>query len=260
MTTPGAGTTALLEAIESYYDEVPRASATIEEVGPFTLFVRRSGQGWPFYARPRLGCAGPFTAEDVDRVRARQRELGVPEALEWVHDTTPALAAAIRKTDLSLAEHPLMVLADPAPTSLPDGLRVELLDADDARLPMVYAAVSAGFAETDDVGSPKDPGALREAVASGVLRMVGAFDDSGVLGGGSHSPRGRVTELTGIAVLPRARGRGVGAALTAALVEDARSLGVGTVFLSAGSPRVAAIYGRVGFRTVGTACIAEAAT
>jgi ribosomal protein S18 acetylase RimI-like enzyme len=79
-----------------------------------------------------------------------------------------------------------------------------------------------------------------------------------VLGGGSHGPRGTTTELTGIAVLPRARRRGVGAAVTAALVEDAHALGVRTVFLSAQDDAVARVYERVGFVRVGTACIAEA--
>jgi hypothetical protein len=46
--------------------------------------------------------------------------------------------------------------------------------------------------------------------------------------------------------------------VTWALVEDARRLGIGTVFLSAGSERIARIYGRLGFRRVGTAYIAEA--
>ena len=40
---------------------------------------------WPFYARPALG-ARPVAPDDVERVRARQRELGVPEAFEWVSD------------------------------------------------------------------------------------------------------------------------------------------------------------------------------
>ena len=66
-----------------------------------------------------------------------------------------------------------------------------------------------------------------------------------------------MTELTGIAVLPAARARGVGAAITAALVADARHCDVETVFLSAGSPQVAAIYERGGFLPVGTACVAE---
>jgi ribosomal protein S18 acetylase RimI-like enzyme len=87
--------------------------------------------------------------------------------------------------------------------------------------------------------------------------MAGAYDEQGTaVGGGSHGPRGEVTELTGIAVLPRARRRGVGAALAAALVEDAHARGVRTVFLSAQDDAVARVYERVGFVRVGTSCIA----
>jgi len=64
--------------------------------------------------------------------------------------------------------------------------------------------------------------------------------------------------LTGIAVLPRARRRGLGAAITHALVSDAKVRGVETLFLSARDDAVARVYERVGFVRVGTACIAEA--
>ena len=64
---------ARLDRIEAYYDCVPRAVATVEEVGPFTLFVADEGTGWQFYARPRLGGGAVFTAEDVCRVLERQQ-------------------------------------------------------------------------------------------------------------------------------------------------------------------------------------------
>jgi hypothetical protein len=38
---------------------------------------------------------------DVEAVRARQRELGVPEAFEWVHETTPALLALMREAGMT---------------------------------------------------------------------------------------------------------------------------------------------------------------
>jgi GNAT superfamily N-acetyltransferase len=252
--------TDLLDALERYYDEAPRVTTRTEEIGPFTLFVQAAAEGWPYYARPRLGLDGPFTADDVRRVRDRQRQLGVPEAIEWVHDTTPALTSVVRETDLELGEHPLMVLEAPVGLSAPDGVTTEVLGPDHPRLGEVLAAVSAGFGETDEVGAPRGTDDLRDRLAGGALRVVGAFGRDGVLGGGSHAPRGAVTELTGIAVLPRARGRGVGAAITAALVRDARDAGVGTVFLSAGTDRVAEIYARVGFVRIGTACVAEAAS
>ena len=58
-------------------------------------------------------------------------------------------------------------------------------------------------------------------------------------------------------MVPRARRLGVGAAITHALVEDARRRGVETVFLSAQDDAVARVYERVGFVRVGTACVAE---
>lgn len=79
------------------------------------------------------------------------------------------------------------------------------------------------------------------------------------VGGGRHSPRGAATELTGIAVLPRARRRGVGAALTATLVTDARAGGIETTLLSAQDDTVARVFERIGFHRVGTACVAEPA-
>lgn len=246
----------LMAEIERYYDTVPRAFAETEEVGPFTLF-RTVGPGWPYYARPRLGESATFTTDDVRRVVERQRELDVPVSLEWVAGTTPSLAEAARDAGLVVHEHPLMVLAEPAQVATPDGVRVEMLEAGSGSLAEVDAAVSAGFHGVDDLDGDRDVSAVRAKLASGHVRMAGAFDGTGVLGGGSHSPRGAVTELAGIAVLPRARARGVGAALTARLVQDAHSLGVRTVFLSAGDDRVAAIYARVGFRTIGTACVAE---
>lgn len=248
---------AQLEEIERYYDEVPRRAASAEELGPFTLFVRKDSRGWPYYARPRLGHQGEPTPDDVRRVRERQRELGAPESFEWVHETSPALTEVVRQTDLELAEHPLMVLGELAPVSAPEGLTVEVLDADHPRLGEVLAAVSAAFGETDEVGAPRSTDAVRDQLADGSYRLVAATGPQGVVGGGSHAPRGGVTELTGIAVLPAARSRGVGAAITAALVADARDRGVHTVFLSAGSRRVADIYARVGFVPVATACIAE---
>ena len=86
-----------LATVERCYDAIPRvAGARVESVGPFELFLR-SGLGWPFYARPRLGTDG-VSVEQVDAVRGRQRELGVPEAIEWVHDLVPLLLAAVARS------------------------------------------------------------------------------------------------------------------------------------------------------------------
>src|SRR5438045_976245 len=98
----------LLSIVERYYDAVPRRAAGVETLGPFTLFVKR-GSGWPYYARPTLG-ATEFSPAEVTSVRRRQRQLGVPEAFEWVAETSPGLGPAIEAAGLAVREHPLMVL------------------------------------------------------------------------------------------------------------------------------------------------------
>lgn len=249
----------LLSTLETYYDAAPRPMATTEELGPFTLFLRAGKEGWPYYARPMLGYDGPVTAAQVEAVRKRQRELEVPESFEWVHETTPNLLAAAREAGLNVGECPLLVLpggAAPVIPPVPDGYSVEMLSPESPDISAVVAAVGAGFAECDEPAE-REPGRLPGLLRSGLLAMAGAYDGNGPVGGGSHSPRGSTTELTGIAVLPRARRRGIGAAVTAALVADARAREISTVFLSAQDDSVARVYERIGFQRVGTACIAE---
>jgi hypothetical protein len=47
------------------------------------------GPGWPYYARPWRGPRPPVTAADVRAVRARQRELIIPESFEWIEQIAP---------------------------------------------------------------------------------------------------------------------------------------------------------------------------
>ncbi len=88
----------ILAEIETYYDAVPRPMATAEEVGPFTLFLARCGQRRGS-STPDRGWASEheFTADDVRRLFERQDELGTPRNLEWVHETTPSLLAAVQR-------------------------------------------------------------------------------------------------------------------------------------------------------------------
>lgn len=245
----------LLQRLETYYDTVPRALATTQDVGPFTLFVRTDPDGWDLYARPRLGLDGPVGPADIERVTARQRELGVGRQLEWVHETTPSVIEAAHTAGLHVDACPLLVLSSPPVGS---SHRVRTLDADSDDLAWATGAIGAGFRGADDV-LPAQTGQRQALMREGLQVLAAAYDerDGSVVGGGTHSPRGEVTELTGIAVLPRARRRGFGTDITRALVADALRRGVTTIFLSAQDDAVARIYERVGFVRVGTACVAE---
>lgn len=257
----------LLPRLERYYDEAPRGSADTEEHGPFTIFVSRGG--WPYYARPRLGLTAEVTAEDVRSVLDRLEELGQPRAIEWVHETTPSLRPAAVAAGVEVGDHPLMVLAGDL-VARESPVTVRRIPADDPDLAAVQAAVSVGFGQDDTRVGPASTeerdaavaaGAsstetMRAQVAGGRTVLFGAFDaELGAVGGGSHQPRGAVTEIVGVGVLPAVRRRGIAGHLTWALATDALETGVRTVFMSAGSDDVARIYEGVGFRRVGTACI-----
>ncbi|MEU6984644.1 GNAT family N-acetyltransferase [Streptomyces sp. NPDC046324] len=248
----------MLSRLETYYDAVPRSAARAEEFGPLTLFVRE-GEGWPYYARPTLGHSGDVSAGEVDRVRARQRELGAPEAFEWVAETTPGLRAAVEKSGLVVREHPLMVLeGEGTAPAVPEGVTVRTVGAEDPVLPSAAAVPYAAFGVAP---SPAAAAQLAARIAAGLTHLAAAVDtDGGALSAGQHQPVGPVSEVVGVGTLPAARRRGLGLAVTAALIADARARGVETVFLTATDESVARLYGRLGFRTVATALIAEAAS
>jgi ribosomal protein S18 acetylase RimI-like enzyme/predicted HTH domain antitoxin len=260
----------VLRRLERYYDTVPRAVARTEEIGPFTLFVATTG--YPFYARPRLGLTGPIDAEDVSAVRERQRELGVPEAIEWVVQTTPSLSDAARAAGLSVEELPLLVLDRPLDVPLPAGITVRRIAADEPDLERIMAVAAVAFgnggtavgapgpAERDALAatSTADRARLRQRIATGAMVMVVAEGATGPVASGVHQPVADTTEVVGVATLPSARRRGIGAAVTAALVADAVAGGLDLVFLSAAGEDVARIYERLGFRRVALAGIAEA--
>jgi predicted GNAT family acetyltransferase len=90
--------------------------------------------------------------------------------------------------------------------------------------------------------------------------MMVAVDDGQPVAIGSHQPvevdGGEISEVVGVATLPRYRGRGLGAGVTSALAEHARRT-ADLVFLSAGDDDVARVYERAGFARVGTSCVAE---
>lgn len=264
-------TETILAALERYYDTVPRVGgARGEDFGPLTLFVQE-GDGWQYYARPALGGSGA-TAEDVRKVLERQRELKVPEAFEWVAENSPSLRAEVEAAGLHVHAHPLMVLdADAQP--LPPHPEVRLLGADD---PLLRAAVTvpalafsapgtalgeAGPAElaaaVEDPGTEARRARVSAMLAEGRTGMAAAVRDGVVLCSGQYNPVGDVAEVVGVGTLPAARRQGLALAVTAALVARARERGARTVFLSAGDEDVARIYGRAGFRRVGTALIAE---
>ena len=291
--------------LERFYDALPRPYARVEDFGGLVLFVRE-GEGWPYYARPRIGAETP-SAADITAVRRRQRELGLPEAFEWVHETTPDLLAVARSAGLDVLLAPLLVL-DPA-ALVPDlpvpGATIALLDpaspayatdlassravsqlafgnppeaspleevieevaavAAEPAQPLESALVAepAGPAERDAATEQLSDSLVesfrRRASSGAYVTAVVRSPLDGIVASGILMRDADVAEIAGVATLPSARGRGYASQLTATLARQALADHVSLIFLSAGSDDVARLYTKVGFRRVGTACIAEPA-
>ena len=262
----------IIERIDAFCDAVPRHWARAEVIGPLVLFVP-VGAGWPYYARPRVDERLPVAAADVRSVRARQRELLIPESFEWIEQTTPGMAAAAAGAGLQVHAHPLLVLGDLAPPpAVPARNSIRVVGADDPELDLVWAVPGvafgypgtdigeAGVMERDKIAADHDGGTielLRERLRSGLSVLATAAGPNGPLAAGSYQLTDGVAEITGVGVLPASRRRGLGAAVTHALAADALARGAHTVFLSATDATVARVYARLGFREIGTAMIAE---
>jgi predicted N-acetyltransferase YhbS len=259
----------LLECIERYFAAAPLPDARIEAVG--ALDVPIGDPAWPYPARPRVG-EGPVTADDVRAAVALQEEAGLPAALEWVPECSPETAAAARAAGLTLEELPLLVAVDPVEVLLPAGVRLYVVGADDPQLARYQRVAATAFAHP---GGPADVGdvpldtsaeararteALRERIASGRTVMMVAVENGEPVAVGSHQPVDvdgtEVSEVVGVATLPRLRGRGVGAGMASALVAHATET-ADMVFLAAGDDDVARVYERVGFARLATTAVGD---
>jgi len=262
----------VIERIDAFCDAVPRERTRAETFGPLVLFVP-VGSGFPYYARPRLRRRRKVTAADVRAVRARQRELLIPESFEWVESSAPEMAAAALETGLAVHAHPLLVLGSLAPAAaVPELIDVRLVSPEDPDLILAWAVPGvafnhpgtaigeAGVVERDKIAADHDAATiemLRARLRAGRSALGTASGPNGPLAAGSYQLADSTAEITGIGVLPASRRRGLAAAVTRALAADALAGGARTVFLSATDAEVARIYVRLGFREIGTSLIAE---
>lgn len=262
----------IIQKIDAYCDTQPRERARVETCGPLVLFVAVK-PGFPYYARPRAGEHGPVTADDVRAVRARQRELDLPESFEWIEHCAPEMAAAAAEAGLRVRRHPMLVLAALAPAPpAPPGTDVRIMSPDDPHLVQAWAVPGvafghpgaeigrAGVLERDKIAADHDPASIegvRERLRAGRSVLATASGPNGPLAAGSYQYVAGVAEITGIGVLPASRRRGLGAAVTHALAAHALARNSPTVFLSAADADAARIYTRLGFRRIGTSMIAE---
>jgi ribosomal protein S18 acetylase RimI-like enzyme len=209
-------------------------------------------------------------------VRARERELGLPEEFEWVQQVTPGMRNAALAAGLRVDDRPLLALpAETAPESRPPpaGIELRLATPDDdvatfqsvAAVGFAYPGTAVGEAGAEELrrrAAERPPELVefeRERLRAGSLVLAVALQDGLPVASGAHLPVGEVTEIAGVATLPAFRRQGLGAAVTALLAADARARGLATIFLSAGDDYIARLYASLGFARIGTACAAQPA-
>ncbi|MCA1711734.1 MAG: GNAT family N-acetyltransferase [Actinobacteria bacterium] len=253
----------LLDRIDAYCDAVPRSAALVEEFGPLRLFVP-NGSGHPWYARP-VAADVQVTADDVQRVLARQCALGLPVAVEWLQGRPEGLEQLAAEAGLHVHRYPLMAaerVAEPASVNAD----VRLLGPDDdlagaaavADIGFGAAGTAVGEQGVEALARKEVPDLIRH-VAEGTRAVAAAFLDGQPVARGGIAVVGDVCEIAGVATLPGFRRRGLGAAVTYVLAQEAARRGARLLWLMADSDDVARIYGGLGFERVGIACAAEAA-
>ena len=191
------------------------------------------------------------------RVRARQRELELPETFQWVHETTPTLRARDDPAgDLGAAVDPRR--SRPAADAAGVGCwaltiacsRWRSRSSRSGSARRVRRPAPAGYASATPRTSRRrpwrscasgcGPASTRHGDRRGRRRRrwrSGRCARSATPRRSSPSPR-----------FPRRAAAGSRAAITSALIAHALSRGVETVFLSAADDDVARVYERLGFR------------
>ncbi|MEU8695223.1 GNAT family N-acetyltransferase [Streptomyces sp. NPDC048665] len=204
------------------------------------------------YATPLPG-AEP-TERDVAALISVFRERGLLPRLEFAPEAAPGVAPALRAAGFGTeAVHEYLVCTPSTltPAHSADAPRVETPATDEE-----YAALDAALAEAfGGVFASSAQGAARlrrTQQGGGAVRFV-RDPQGGCAGGASCSPPAEDTaELSGVGTRPAHRGRGIAAAVTAALTGAMFAQGTGSVWLEYSGEGSRRVYERVGYRPQGT--------
>jgi ribosomal protein S18 acetylase RimI-like enzyme len=223
-------------------------------VGPFLALLHRTTDViWLNHAMPvePVAFGAPFEAwcrELRALFQSRDRAL----RFEFFGDLWPTLGPALEAFGLTLqARQPLMMATPEA--MLPNvggAVRVEILTASskDAWLRAAYDVAMEGFGES--LG-PFDAEATRAQLAAGSQVVAVGFLGEEPVSCGTHTPTGAITEMVGVATVPRARRKGAAHAVCAALTRHWFEGGGKVVWLSAGDDAARRLYESLGFQVLG---------
>jgi ribosomal protein S18 acetylase RimI-like enzyme len=231
------------------YSRALAGRSNSKSVGPFAvLFSDRNPSPYSNYAIP-LDFAQPTPADIAALIaafRARDRQ----PRLEFAPSAAPAVEPALLAAGFTVELRPPMMTRRPSPAlAAPqvEGFDLTAPETDQALLD--HASVQRAAFGDASPADESDVAGRRRSVRGGGYVLVAHWHETGeAAGAGAYMPpRGRVTEITGIAVAERFRRRGLGQAITCALADQAFRAGCTMAFLSAAGEAQSAIYARAGF-------------
>ncbi|WP_330467956.1 GNAT family N-acetyltransferase [Streptomyces longwoodensis] len=221
------------------------------EVGGFVVgFDPSTTSPYVNYASPLPG-ATPTRADVSALVRAfRERDL-IPR-LEFAPNGAPEAEGPLRAAGFTTEAVHAYLVCTPATLSVPESGPTPGTPGTDAEYAAIDAALSEAFGG-EFPQSPEGAARLRRIQdGGGEVRFVRAPDGDCAGAATCSAPAVGTSELAGVGTRPAYRGRGVAAAVTAALTSAMFDRGNRSVWLEYGGEGSRRVYERVGFRPAGT--------
>jgi ribosomal protein S18 acetylase RimI-like enzyme len=246
----------LLERLQTSLGEIAALDRERVRVGPFTGYVDAvRTTKYHSFALPDPGAPAGELAAALPGLRDAYASRDRNARTEHIVEVCPALEDVLVADGWALSERMPVMACTPESYAAPPGpaeLLVERLrpDSPEARVRGFLTAERAAFQDDSPITAKEI--ARWRARAAQSFSMAGVADGA-VVGTALCSPIfGGITEVAGVATLPAHRGRGVAAALTAAVVEAAFAAGAEVAWLTAAGPSAQGIYARAGFGVFGT--------
>ena len=233
-------------AIVAYLRRSIVAGRDTERIGPFLAsFSRGTKNRFLNYAIPDDDAA-PNPADIADLAEAYEAR-GLRPRLEFLPSCATQVEKALLTAGFAAEGQLVLMLAGPARAlQLSEGIEL-LSPVTDDEMRGVRIVQHEAYEDpdpVDDASIVRLRGNLADGAGAILARQI---DDREPVGAGEFTqPIDGVSEIAGIAVRARWRRRGIAAAVTARLLDDARRAGVRTPFLMANEAE-ARVYARVGF-------------
>jgi ribosomal protein S18 acetylase RimI-like enzyme len=240
--------------IQAYLRKSASRDRLTEQIGPFLATIT-PGEANPYlnYAIPEDGAAP--TPADVEALIAAYRRHERKPRLEYIANLAPEVEPALIAGGFTVEQTtPLMVYNPASAQEIPQVAGIEIVSPQSDQEILDNSAVGREAYGGDD--TPPSPSIIpgwRRFIAAGGI-MVSARDSAtgeSVGLGVCDVPFSATTELAGIGVRTAYRRRGIAAAMTAWLVNQALAAGTTHIFLMAAGENEARIYRRVGFKLIG---------